>query len=191
MIERRPFFARALALVALALLAAGAVSPPAGAAKEVRVLNWQGYGTDEAWAIEAFEKRHGAKVVHDYFNSEQEMLTKLRTSPGTYDVVLINSSFTEQAAAEGLIQPIDPAKIRNFKDLSPAFRDHAYLNPPPSPTTPPTSRSGRPRSRPCGTPNSKGRWVGATTRSSPCRWRPLPPARTPTNPPISARFGRN
>jgi spermidine/putrescine transport system substrate-binding protein len=127
--DRRSILARALALVALALLAAGAVSPPAGAAKEVRVLNWQGYGTDEAWAIEAFEKRHGAKVVHDYFNSEQEMLTKLRTSPGTYDVVLINSSFTEQAAAEGLIQPIDPAKIRNFKDLSPALRDHAYLNP--------------------------------------------------------------
>ena len=71
------------------------------AAGEIRVLNWQGYGTDEAFATEAFEKKTGVKVVHDYFTSEQEMLTKLRTNPGAYDVVLINSAFTGQAAAEG------------------------------------------------------------------------------------------
>jgi spermidine/putrescine transport system substrate-binding protein len=75
-----------------------------------------------------FEERTGIKVIHDYFNSEQEMLTKLRTSPGTYDVVLINSTFTQQAASEGLLQPIDSSKISNFADLSPALRDHAYFN---------------------------------------------------------------
>ncbi|HRX36896.1 MAG TPA: spermidine/putrescine ABC transporter substrate-binding protein, partial [Aestuariivirga sp.] len=57
-------------------------------AAEIRVLNWQGYGTDEAFAVEAFEKKTGTTVVHDYFTSEQEMLTKLRTNPGAYDVVL-------------------------------------------------------------------------------------------------------
>ncbi|MEC8259305.1 MAG: spermidine/putrescine ABC transporter substrate-binding protein, partial [SAR324 cluster bacterium] len=51
-------------------------------AAEIRVLNWQGYGTDEAWALEMFKERTGIEVVHDYFNSEQEMLTKLRTNPG-------------------------------------------------------------------------------------------------------------
>ena len=51
------------------------------AAGELRVLNWQGYGTDEEWAVTIFEERTGFKVVHDNFNSEQEMLTKLRTSP--------------------------------------------------------------------------------------------------------------
>ncbi len=96
-------------------------------ADELHVLNWQGYGTDEAWAIKLFEERTGTKVVHDYFNSEQEMLTKLRTSPGTYDVVLINSNFTGQAASEGLLQPIDPAGISNFADLSPQMRDHRYF----------------------------------------------------------------
>ncbi|MGH6934202.1 MAG: ABC transporter substrate-binding protein [Dongiaceae bacterium] len=95
---------------------------------EIHVLNWQGYGTDEAWAVQLFEERTGIKVVHDYFNSEQEMLTKLRTSPGTYDVVLINSTFTMQAANEGLLQPIDPGKTSNFANLSPALRDHAYFN---------------------------------------------------------------
>ena len=74
-----------------ALLTATAVftSALAFAAKadEVHVLNWKGYGTDEPWAVEAFEKATGNKVINDFFNSEQEMLTKIRTNPGLYDVV--------------------------------------------------------------------------------------------------------
>ena len=86
------------------VLGAGALAIAAGvvhAAGELRVLNWQGYGTDEEWAVQIFEERTGFKVVHDNFNSEQEMLTKLRTSPGAYDVVLINSAFTCSAAGKG------------------------------------------------------------------------------------------
>jgi spermidine/putrescine transport system substrate-binding protein len=114
------------ALIGIAL---GMLAPsPSRGATEVHVLNWQGYGTDEAWAVALFEERTGMKVVHDYFNSEQEMLTKLRTSPGTYDVVLINNTFTEQAAQEGLLQPIDPAQISNFVDLTADLRDSPRFN---------------------------------------------------------------
>ncbi|MGI9334085.1 MAG: ABC transporter substrate-binding protein [Gammaproteobacteria bacterium] len=108
-----------------AALLSGATTLAAG---ELNVLNWQGYGTDEAWALEMFEKRTGVKVAHDHFNSEQEMLTKLRTSPGAYDVVLINSAFTCDAANEKLIEPIDGNQITNFKDLSPNMRDSDLLN---------------------------------------------------------------
>ena len=69
------------------------------------MLNWKGYGADEPWAIEAFEKATGHKVVNDFFNSEQEMLTKLRTNPGLYDVVMINAAFNDQATG----READPA----------------------------------------------------------------------------------
>lgn len=98
------------------------------AADEIRVLNWQGYGTDEAWALQIFQERSGISVVHDYFNSEQEMLTKLRTNPGAYDVVLINSAFTGVAAKEGLIQPLELSKLENAADLSPGMRDSDGLS---------------------------------------------------------------
>ena len=120
---RRPLIA-ALALGA-AIVGPGGVAYAEGT---VRVLNWQGYGTDEPWAMQLFEERTGIEVENDYFTSEQEMLTKLRTSPGIYDVVLVNSSFTGDAAREGLIQPIDPAKITNWDNLTPSFRDNAMLN---------------------------------------------------------------
>ena len=118
----------------LGLLGAGAVAAafpivarPARAAGKITVLNWQGYGTDEKWAVAAFKEKTGIEVVHDYFNSEPEMLTKLRTNPGAYDVVLINSARTQQAAGEGLISPIDFSTISNAANLSPELRDHPNI----------------------------------------------------------------
>ena len=119
---------RRMILGAASALALWATAGVASAA-EIRVLNWQGYGTDEAFAVEAFEKKTGVKVVHDYFTSEQEMLTKLRTNPGSYDVVLVNSVFTGQAKAEGLIARIDTADISNFADLAPNLGQNADLVP--------------------------------------------------------------
>jgi len=101
----------------LMVLAAAVTMAGNAIAADVHVLNWKGYGADEPWAIAAFEKTTGNKVVNDFFNSEQEMLTKLRTNPGLYDVVMINAAFNDQATAEGLIQPIDISKISNYADL--------------------------------------------------------------------------
>lgn len=109
---------------ALAMLGATAAH-----ADEIRVLNWQGYGTDAEWATAAFAEATGHTVVHEYFNSEQEMLTKLRTNPGAYDVVLINSAFTNQAQSEGLIGPIDTGKISNFPDIALDLAQNPDLSP--------------------------------------------------------------
>ncbi|MEM9498428.1 MAG: extracellular solute-binding protein [Pseudomonadota bacterium] len=98
------------------------------AADEIRVLNWQGYGTDADWAIAAFTEATGQKVVNEYFNSEQEMLTKLRTNPDAYDVVMINVAFVPQAIKEGLIQPVDSSKIENFGDISADFAGNEAIN---------------------------------------------------------------
>jgi spermidine/putrescine transport system substrate-binding protein len=97
------------------------------AAETITVLNWQGYGTDEAWALKLFAEQTGITVRHDYFNSEPEMLTKLRTNPGAYDVALINSARTRSIAEEGLIDPIALDAVSNAKDLTPSLRDHANL----------------------------------------------------------------
>ena len=120
-----------------ALLGAGLAGSAAGlmpraaraqAAKTITVLNWQGYGTDEAFALKAFKDATGIEVKHDYYNAEPEMLTKLRTNPGAYDVVLINSARDRQAQADGLIDPIDLTKVSNAKDLAPALKDHTNIS---------------------------------------------------------------
>jgi len=97
-------------------------------AAELHVLNWKGYGADEPFATEAFEKMTGDTVVNDFFNSEQEMLTKLRTNPGLYDVVMINAAFMQQALDEDLVQPIDTAKIENYGDIDESTAQSPMLN---------------------------------------------------------------
>jgi spermidine/putrescine transport system substrate-binding protein len=100
---------------------------PARAAQRITVLNWQGYGTDEKWAVAAFTQKTGIEVAHDYFSSEPEMITKLRTNPGAYDVVLCNSARVSQVQAENLLAPIDFGKIANAGGLSPKLRENPSL----------------------------------------------------------------
>ncbi|MGF7161175.1 spermidine/putrescine transport system substrate-binding protein [Rhodoligotrophos appendicifer] len=97
-------------------------------ADEIHVLNWKGWGTDEAFALEAFEKQTGTKVVHDYITSYPEVFSKLQTNPGYYDVVVLNAAFVGKAVEEGLIEPIDTSKLSNFADLYPDMRDAPALN---------------------------------------------------------------
>lgn len=109
------------------LAAASLISGKARADTTITVLNWQGYGTDEKWALAEFKKQTGITVVHDYFNSEPEMLTKLHTNPGAYDVVLINSARSQQASSAGLIIPIDFSRLPNSKGLTQRLKTHPNL----------------------------------------------------------------
>ncbi len=111
----------------LAAAGVAAASRRAQAASTITVLNWQGYGTDEAWALKQFTDQTGITVRHDYFDSESGMVTKLRTNPGAYDVVLIDTARTRTIAQDGLIDAIDLGKLSNAKDLLPMLRDHPNL----------------------------------------------------------------
>lgn len=93
----------------------------------LRVLNWRNYGTDEAWAIQAFKDKTGILIEHEYYTSETDMLEKLSARPSAYDVVQINCAWNNVAVGRGLIQPIDPSKIGHFGDLNPVFRDSDRL----------------------------------------------------------------
>jgi spermidine/putrescine transport system substrate-binding protein len=118
------------AILFMLLLLAGCTGMPIQPAQsttttaptQLHVLNWQGYGSDEPWAIEQFEVMYNVKVVHDYFNSEDELLTKLRTSPGTYDVVLPNIAYIPPAIEDGLLQPIDVTQLAVWPELPEAFQ---------------------------------------------------------------------
>jgi spermidine/putrescine transport system substrate-binding protein len=118
-INRRKF-----SLLALGGLLAPALARAQSAdAQTITVLNWQGYGTDEEWALKAFKEKTGITVKHEYFNAESEMVTKVKTNPGAYDVVLVNSARVRQLGAE-FLDPIDQSKIPNDKSIPDSLRLH-------------------------------------------------------------------
>ncbi|UDL96022.1 extracellular solute-binding protein [Lichenihabitans sp. PAMC28606] len=127
-LDRRQF--TLMASAGLASAATGLMSRAAQAAdsvKTITVLNWQGYGTDEAFGLKAFAAATGIEVKHDYYNAEPEMLTKLRTNPGAYDVVLVNSARDAQAQADGLIDAVDLSKVPNAAGLADAFKTNPNI----------------------------------------------------------------
>ena len=99
----------------------------AAGSKTITVLNWQGYGTDLPAGLSQFKAATGIDVKHDYYNSEPEMLTKVRTNPGAYDVVLFNSARDAQAQVDGLIDPVDLAAVPNAAGLAPAFKTNPNI----------------------------------------------------------------
>jgi spermidine/putrescine transport system substrate-binding protein len=115
-------------LVLIVGLILAPLAPPASSQGTLRLLNWKGYGSDEVWAIKTFEDRYHVKIVHDYFNSEDELLTKLRTSPGVYSAVLPNSAYYASAIQENLIQPIDTSQLKNYADIASPLKSMAELN---------------------------------------------------------------
>lgn len=108
--------------IASGILASALTLVPA-VAEEIRVLNWNSYGTDAEFALKLFQEKTGITVVHDYFTSEQEEITKLQTGAGSYDVVVVNAAMLQKVRELGLIQAIDTASISHWADLTPAFKE--------------------------------------------------------------------
>lgn len=86
------------------------------------VLNYKAFGSDEDYAIKGFEELTGAKVEHVYHSGAEELRRILRTGGiGNIDVLQPNTTFVQQLASEGLIDPLDESKIPNLSKASPDF----------------------------------------------------------------------
>lgn len=109
---------RILMSIAAAGLAAMAVH--AAEAREVRLLVYEGYA-DDAW-VQEFEKETGIEVKVTYVGGVDEQIAKMKASEGRdYDVIAIDTASLQTYIDQGLIAPIDPAKIPNLSNLQPAF----------------------------------------------------------------------
>ncbi|NWB29632.1 ABC transporter substrate-binding protein [Pseudomonas gingeri] len=120
--KRRDFLALSTVVAASALITPGFMRSASAASKELRVLTWEGYADDQ-W-VKAFEKKTGASVSVTYAASVDEIFAKMTASQGAdYDVIAIETSSYKRLTQEKLIQPLDPAKLQNARNLMPAFQN--------------------------------------------------------------------
>jgi putative spermidine/putrescine transport system substrate-binding protein/spermidine/putrescine transport system substrate-binding protein len=90
------------------------------AAGELRILTWEGYAEPE-W-LEKFKSDTGATVNVVYSGSADEMFGKMQGSQGAdFDLVSFDTSLFPRYVGPKLIQPMDPNKLPNFKNLAPEF----------------------------------------------------------------------
>lgn len=106
-------FLAALLLVALAL-------PAMVQAEEKKVLNiftWATY-IDQDTILTPFTEETGIEINYSFFNSNEEMLTKLQANKGSeYDIVLASDYVLDALRVEGLIQPLSKELIPNFQNI--------------------------------------------------------------------------
>ena len=102
-------------LLSLLLLA----SLPSFAADQLHLYNWNDYIDQDA--VKRFEVQCKCKVVQDYYGANEELLAKLAAGAKGYDVMIPTSNYVAGMAKAGWLQPLDKAKLPNFKNIMPAY----------------------------------------------------------------------
>ena len=82
----------------------------------LKVVAWEGY-TENQW-VKPFEKQSGCKIQHQYAGSSDEMYNLMKKNAG-YDLVSASGDASNRLIASGLVQPIDPSTIPDWKQLTP------------------------------------------------------------------------
>ena len=93
---------------------------PALAKEDVlNVYNWNDYIAPET--VERFEKLCHCKVKQSYFSDNEELLAKLAAGAKGYDVYVPTSNYVAGMAKAGWLQPLDPSKVPNLKNVMPQY----------------------------------------------------------------------
>ncbi|HLZ64952.1 MAG TPA: extracellular solute-binding protein [Aliidongia sp.] len=72
--------------------------------------------------IQKFEAETGIKVNLTTYTTDAELLAGLRSGKGNWDLVVAGTVPTlVKGAADGLFQPVDPARIGNYANIDPAM----------------------------------------------------------------------
>lgn len=101
--------------IGLALTAASGSALAAG--KELNVYNWSDYIAEST--LPNFQKATGIKVRYDVYDSNEILQAKMLTGKSGYDLVHPSNTFLAKQIQAGLYQPLNKAKIPNYKDLDP------------------------------------------------------------------------
>lgn len=101
----------------LALL--GCAEQPTG--PELRVYNWSDYIAPDT--VARFERETGIRVVYDVFDSNEVLEAKLLSGAASYDIVVPTSDFMGRQIIAGVFQPLDLAKLPNYRNLDPRLME--------------------------------------------------------------------
>ncbi len=117
-----------IAFAAATLVSCGGAKEEATLAKaapgQVNVYIWTSYLPPEV--VAGFEKRTGIKVNVDTYDSNEAVLEKLQSGVADYDVVVPSDYMMKVLIPEGLVQPLDHARLPHFKNLDPRFLNQKY-----------------------------------------------------------------
>ena len=122
----RPRVAALPALLGLSILAAP-FALGRGTGEGERVLNlyiWSNYIAPET--VKKFEDRLGVRVNLDVYDTNEALLSKVSAGNVPYDVLCPSNYIVEILARQGVLKPLDHARLKNLRHLDPRFMNRAF-----------------------------------------------------------------
>ncbi|MCA9961565.1 MAG: hypothetical protein KC443_21145, partial [Anaerolineales bacterium] len=92
----------------------------------LNVFEWSGYELPEFWAQFA-EKHPDVTVDFSFFGEDAEAFAKMQTGYKT-DLLHPCSGWWQLYVDNGLVQPLDEARLENIKDMPAALLDYGRIN---------------------------------------------------------------
>ena len=86
---------------------------------ELHVYTWADYVKPEL--IQRFEQEHQCRVVIDTFDSNETMYSKLKAGATGYDIITPSSYMVKLMEQQGMIIPLDQAKLPNLQYVDPEY----------------------------------------------------------------------
>lgn len=93
-------------------------------APELRVYNWTDYIDEEV--IAEYEAIYGVKIIYDTFASNEDLLAKLQTGAGGYDVIFPSDYMVKIMSDLNLLRELDKAQLPNISNLDPDLLDPPF-----------------------------------------------------------------
>jgi len=91
----------------------------------VYVYNWTEYIPESV--LKQFSADTGIEVVYTTFDSNETMYAKLKLiQKDGYDIVIPSTYYVSKMGREGMLLPIDRARLPNFANLDPTVLDKPY-----------------------------------------------------------------
>lgn len=102
----------------------GAAAPADGVdrsrlSQELYFYNWSDY--IDPSILEEFEAQYGVRVIYDTYDSNEDMIAKVRAGNSGYDIVVPSDYAVETLAVEDLALPIDKTLLTNLEHMDPGY----------------------------------------------------------------------
>lgn len=91
---------------------------------ELNIYNWAQYLSPEN--LEAFEREYGISTTQDFYASNEELVAKLQGGATGYDVIAPTGYAVQIMKDEGLLLPLDHARIPNLSHVEDRFLDLSF-----------------------------------------------------------------
>ncbi|MDR0670652.1 MAG: spermidine/putrescine ABC transporter substrate-binding protein [Treponema sp.] len=98
---------------------------PDGDMRRLTIYTWEEMFPQEI--LDGFTEATGLLINYVNFDTNETMLTRLRTAKGgDYDLVIADDYIIESAIAEGLLQKLDKSRLPNYGNINPLYRRPFY-----------------------------------------------------------------